>query len=114
MKKAILVEVTADNSTLLPPAMVQELGNRIWFLRGKDRWEAWKESDLEELLKKEDSNKKKEDQRPLTLPQAIVRVRELADLGYTESIVLNDLRLRVEQLEEAERRRSDSKVRVQP
>ena len=36
----------------------------------------------------------------LTLEQAIARVAQLAALGYTESIVVNDLRLRIERLEE--------------
>lgn len=35
----------------------------------------------------------------LSLSEAVVRVSELAHLGYTESIVVNDLRERVEKLE---------------
>lgn len=46
-KEPELVEVTHENVTRLPPAMVNELGNRIWFLRGKTNWEAWSEAELE-------------------------------------------------------------------
>lgn len=45
-----LVDVTPEDTTLLPSAMVEELGRRIWFLRGKDHWEAWSERELEETL----------------------------------------------------------------
>ena len=55
MKTAVddLVFVTPEGHTRLPQAMVDELGHRIWFLRGKDRWEAWSEDDLEQLLAEE-------------------------------------------------------------
>jgi hypothetical protein len=36
---------------------------------------------------------------PLTLEGAKARVAELARWGYTEALVLNDLRLRVEKIE---------------
>jgi len=45
-----LVEVDATGVTRLPPAMVEELGHRVWFLRGKDYWEAWREDELERTL----------------------------------------------------------------
>ena len=53
---------------------------------------------------------------PLTLEQAIIRVTQLANLGYTESIVLNDLRIRVEKMETelSLMRESAARFRVQP
>ena len=45
-----MVDVSYDGRTQLPPAMVSELGNRIWFLRGRDRWEAWAEDALTATL----------------------------------------------------------------
>lgn len=44
------VDVRPDGHTRLPAEMVKELGDRIWFVRGKDRWEAWAEKDLAAAL----------------------------------------------------------------
>jgi hypothetical protein len=50
--------VTPEGYTQLPEGMRKELfgvapGREtfVWFLRGKDQWEAWPEAELEELLK---------------------------------------------------------------
>ena len=53
---------------------------------------------------------------PLSLAQAMTRVTELAHLGYTESIVVDDLRIRIEKLESEiwELRTERAKLRVQP
>lgn len=46
--------VNAEGVTRLPRAMREELGvgdgEHIWFLRGPERWEAWRESELCEIL----------------------------------------------------------------
>jgi predicted RNA-binding Zn-ribbon protein involved in translation (DUF1610 family) len=46
--------VDAEGVTRLPRAMREELGvgdgAHIWFLRGPERWEAWRESELSELF----------------------------------------------------------------
>lgn len=46
--------VDAEGVTRLPRAMREELGvgdgAYIWFLRGPERWEAWRESELCEIL----------------------------------------------------------------
>ena len=46
--------VDAGGVTRLPRAMREELGvgdgAHIWFLRGPERWEAWQESELCEML----------------------------------------------------------------
>ena len=46
--------VDAGGVTRLPRAMREELGvgdgEHIWFLRGPERWEAWRESELCEIL----------------------------------------------------------------
>jgi energy-coupling factor transporter ATP-binding protein EcfA2 len=47
--------VTPQGYTQLPEAMLKELaeganGGHVWFLRGKDTWEAWPEAKLEGLL----------------------------------------------------------------
>ena len=49
------ITVTPDGSTRLPDAMRVELelipdGGHVWFLRGRDRWEAWLEADLAALM----------------------------------------------------------------
>jgi hypothetical protein len=46
-----IVDVTPENTISLPIAMIEELGRRIWFLRGKNHWEAWSEAELGETLK---------------------------------------------------------------
>ncbi len=53
---------------------------------------------------------------PLNLAQATVRVAEMAHLGYTESIVVDDLRIRVEKLETKirELETANARLRVQP
>ena len=53
---------------------------------------------------------------PLDLAQATVRVAELGHLGYTESIVVDDLRIRVEKLEVKirELETANVRLRVQP
>lgn len=45
-----LIEVDEQGVTRLPDAMVSELGNRIWFLRAEEHWEAWSEDELNESL----------------------------------------------------------------
>lgn len=42
-----LVDVSPQDTTQLPPKMIEEL---VWFLRGKTHWEAWAERDLETVL----------------------------------------------------------------
>jgi hypothetical protein len=46
--------VDAEGVTRLPRAMREELGvgdgAHIWFLRGPERWEAWRESDVNEMF----------------------------------------------------------------
>lgn len=42
--------VTPDGYTKLPEQMRAELGPRVWFLRGAERWEAWPEHELEAML----------------------------------------------------------------
>jgi Zn finger protein HypA/HybF involved in hydrogenase expression len=46
--------VDAEGVTRLPRAMREELrvcdGAHIWFLRGPERWEAWKESEVSDLF----------------------------------------------------------------
>lgn len=52
--KANRQAVTSDGYTRLPEQMLSELnlikGGPLWFVRGKDRWEAWLESELATLL----------------------------------------------------------------
>lgn len=48
--------VTEDGRTVLPKHMVEDLsvgsaGRYVWFLKGKERWEAWPEDELEALLR---------------------------------------------------------------
>jgi hypothetical protein len=45
--------VTGRGYTQLPEAMQRELHTPglVWFLRGKERWEAWVEGDLTKLLR---------------------------------------------------------------
>jgi AAA domain/AAA domain, putative AbiEii toxin, Type IV TA system len=46
--------VTSDGFTRLPEGMRDELavggGKHVWFLRGPERWEAWPEEDLDQML----------------------------------------------------------------
>lgn len=47
--------VTRDGYTKLPEQLLEELGLRerggyVWFLRGADRWEAWKTEELDRAL----------------------------------------------------------------
>lgn len=46
--------VTGDGFTRLPDAMRDELevgtGKHVWFLRGPERWEAWPEEELDQML----------------------------------------------------------------
>jgi hypothetical protein len=53
---------------------------------------------------------------PQTLGQATARVAEMAHLGYTESIVVDDLRIRLEKLESKirELETTNARLRVQP
>lgn len=50
--------VTSDGYTQLPDPMMKELGigagAHLWFLRGRERWEAWREDELEAFLAPDD------------------------------------------------------------